>query len=61
MILLQKFVADIATKHYCTSQLTPQAKKLTPQEDQEPGQYRLGHDWYSKLIKLEHEYKLLKF
>ena len=44
---LQRFVADIATRHYCTSQLTPQAKKITPQSDQEPGQYRSGHDWYS--------------
>ena len=62
MTLLQSFVADIATRHYRTSQLTPRAqKKLTPQADQEPGQYRSGHNWYSKLIRLEHEHWLLKF
>jgi len=27
LILLQQFVADIATRHYLTSQLTPQAQK----------------------------------
>ena len=42
---LQKFAVDIATRHYRTSQFTPQAqKKLTPQADQEPEQYRSGHD-----------------
>ena len=62
LTLLQIFVADIATRYYRTSQLTPQAqKKLTPQADQEPGQYRIGYDWYSKLIRLEHEYRFLKF
>ena len=62
LTLLQRFVADIATRHYHTSQLTPQAlKKLTPQANQEPGQYRSSHNWYSKLIKLEHEHRLLKF
>ena len=51
------FVADISTRHYRTSQLTPQAqKKLTPQADQELEQYRSGHDWYSKLIRLEYEH-----
>ena len=41
MILLQKFVADIATRHYRVSQLTPQAQKqLTPQTNKELGQYR---------------------
>ena len=59
---LQRFVADIATRHYRTSQLTPQAqKKLTPQADQEPRQYRSSRDWHSKFIRLEHEYMLLKF
>jgi hypothetical protein len=53
LTLLQRFIVDIATKHHHTSQLTLQAqKKLTPQADQEPEQYRSGHDWYSKLIKL---------
>ena len=62
MTLLERFVVDIATRHYRTSQLTPQAqKKLTPQADQEPGQYRSGHDWYSKLIRLEHGHRFLKF
>ena len=43
LTLLQRFVADIATRHYHTSKLTPQAqKKLTPQADQKPGQYRSG-------------------
>jgi len=38
MILLQKFLVHIATRHYRTSQLTSQVqKKLTPQKDQEPG------------------------
>jgi len=45
LTLLQRFVADIDTKHYHTSQLTPQAQKKTQQVDQESGQYRLGHDW----------------
>ena len=40
---------------------TTSSKKLTPQADQESGQYRSGHDWYSKLISLEHEHRLLKF
>ena len=40
---------------------TTSSKKLTPQADKESGQYRSGHDWYSKLIKLEHEHRLLKF
>ena len=49
-------------KILCTSQLTPQAqKKLTPQTDQEPRQYRSGHNWYSKLIMLEDKHRLLKF
>ena len=62
LTLLQRFVANIATRHYRTLQLTPQAqKKLTPQADQEPGQYPSGRDWYSKFIRLEHEYMLLKF
>ena len=62
LTLLQRFVADIVTRHYRTSQLTPQAqKKLTPQADQEPGQYRIGYDWYSKLIRLEHEHRFQKF
>ena len=40
LTLLQSFVADIATRHYRTSQLTLRAqKKLTTQADQEPGQY----------------------
>ena len=55
-----KFVAHIAIRHYRTSQLTPQAQKKIPQADQKLGQYRSGHDWYSKLIKLEHEHRLLK-
>ena len=59
---LQRFVDNIATRHYRTPQLTPQAKKkLTPQADLELVQYRSGHNWYSKLIRLEHEYRLLKF
>ena len=62
LTLIQRFVANIATIHCRTSQLTPQAqKKLTPQVDQEPGQYRSGHNWYSKLIMLEDERRLLKF
>ena len=61
LTILQMFVANIATRHYRTSQLTPQPQKnLIPQVDQEPGQYRIGHDWYSKLIRLEHEYSFLK-
>ena len=40
---------------------TTSSKKLTPQVDQEPWQYRLGHDWYSKFIRLEHEHRMLKF
>ena len=40
---------------------TTSSKKLTSQADQEPEQYRSGHDWYSKLIRLEHEHRLLKF
>ena len=60
LALLQRFVANIITRNYHTLQLTPQAqKKLTPQADQELGQYRSDHDWYSKLIKLEHEHRLL--
>ena len=56
LTLIQRFVANIATIHCRTSQLTPQAqKKLTPQADREPGQYWSGHDWYSKLIRFEHE------
>ena len=51
---LQKFVVGIATRHYHTSQLTPQAY-------QKSGQYRSGHNWYSKLIRFEHEHRLLKF
>ena len=39
---------------------TTSSKKLTPQADQEPGQYRSGYNWYSKLIRLEHEHRLLK-
>ena len=62
LTLFQRFLADVATIHYRTSQLTPQAqKKLTPQADREPGQYWSGHDWYSKLIRFEHEHRLLKF
>ena len=40
---------------------TTSSNKITPQADQEPGQYRSDHDWYSKLIRLEHEHRLLKF
>ena len=40
---------------------TTSSKKLTPQADQEPEHYWSGHDWYSKLISLEHEHRLLKF
>ena len=41
LTLLQRFVADIAIRHYHTSQLTSQAQiKLTPQADQELGQHR---------------------
>ena len=40
---------------------TRSSKKLTPQADQERGQYRSGYDWCSKLIRLEHEHSLLKF
>ena len=32
---------------------TTSSKQLTPQADQKPEQYRSGHDWYSKFIKLE--------
>ena len=40
MRLLERFVADIATRHYRTSQLTPQAQKeLTRQADHESEQY----------------------
>ena len=60
LTLLQRFVADIATRHR-TSQLTPQTQKITPQADQELGQYRSGHNWYSKLIRFEQEHRLLKF
>ena len=59
LTLLQRFIADIATRHYCTSQLTSQAQKK-PQSDQESRQYRSVHDWYSNLIRLEHEHRLLK-
>ena len=39
---------------------TTSSKKITPQVDQELGQYRSGYDWYSKLIRFEHEHWLLK-
>ena len=37
---------------------TTSSKKLTPQADKKPEQYRSSHDWYSKLIRLEHKHKL---
>ena len=49
------------TLPHLTVNTTSSKKKLTPQADQELGQYRSGYDWYSKLIRFEHEHWLLKF